>query len=100
MFFKNFYQDKSDQEILAEIKKEGFDPLKITNEPGYIYSAHKHPETKVLAFLKGSMKVTVNQRTYLCRPFDKLIVPGDTVHQALVGDKGCTFFWAEKVLGH
>ncbi|MDE2026532.1 MAG: AraC family ligand binding domain-containing protein [Patescibacteria group bacterium] len=78
--------------------KEGFDPISITNFPGYEYSLHKHPETKLLVFLKGSMDVTTQNKTYHCIVGDKLIIPSNTLHRAVVGKDGCTFFWSEKLL--
>src|SRR5689334_7576017 len=57
IYFQQYYKGKSDDEMMKEISHEGFDPLRIINEPGYIYSQHEHPETKILAFLSGSMDV-------------------------------------------
>lgn len=98
MYFKNFYKNLSEAEIAEKVKAEGFDPIKISNEPGFIYSLHKHPETKLLAFLKGSMCVTVAGKHYTCRAGDKVIVPGNVEHSAKVDSDGCTFFWSEKLM--
>ncbi len=99
MFSKNhFPKGTTKEEMEKSIKKDGFNPLIITNEPGYIYHQHQHPETKLLVCLEGSMKVTVNEKEYNFQPGDKLIVPGNTPHSATAGSKGCTFYWSEKLL--
>lgn len=100
-FYKTIDRDPSTssglRKIAEDIRKEGFDPILITNEPGFVYAEHKHPETKLLVFLKGGMCVTVAGKHYQCRSGDKLIVSGDTEHSAIVDPNGCTFYWSEKI---
>ncbi len=98
MYKPQFYTTIDREKIAKDISKEGFDPLVISNGQGFIYSLHQHPETKLLVFLEGSMDVKVGDKTYLCKRGDKLIIPGNTSHQAIVGSNGCTFFWSEKVV--
>ena len=98
MYFKNFYKDKTEDEINTLIEQEGFKPSKFSDKPGTEYPTHQHPETKLLAFLEGEMCVTVNGKHYVCRFGDKLLIPGNTPHSAFVEDQGCTFFWAEKIV--
>ena len=90
------FKDIPEQEIRSEIILLGFMPLKITNTSGYEYRPHQHPETKMLVFLEGSMKVKVRDSTYECSKDDMLIIPGNTPHAAEVGQEGCVFFWSEK----
>jgi len=98
MFHKAFFADKSRDEIKLAMKDEGFSPLVIKDKPGFVYHPHQHEETKFLVCLEGSMKVTVKDKTYDFEPGDKLIINGNTQHAAVVGNKGCVFFWAEKVI--
>ena len=99
MFQKNFFKKGESIEVIIEvIKKEGFAPLLFTDEPKYIYSLHQHPATKLLVCLEGSMEVEVNSEKFKFEAGDKLIIPGNTPHSAVVGDKGCIFFWSEKVI--
>lgn len=98
MYFKNFYKNLGESEVKKKIKEEGFEPVKIVNSPGDIYSQHSHPETKLLAILKGSMVVKVEEQTYMLKSGDKLVIPSEMTHSAVVGEEGCTFFWAEKLL--
>lgn len=86
------------KEIEHEIIDMGFDPILIKNHAGYEYSKHTHKETKLLVFLKGSMSVKVEEETYACEPGDLILIDGNTVHSAVVGPKGCEFYWSEKVI--
>lgn len=97
MYQANFYKT-IDKDLIAEkIQKDGFDPVCINDPPGSVYSPHRHAETKLLVFLQGSMEVKVKDRTYDCKPGDKLIIAGNVEHSALVGPQGCLFFWSEKL---
>lgn len=98
MYFKNFYSGLTEEEIEKSIQEEGFTPLKYENGPGDIYTLHQHPETKLLAFLSGSMEVKAGDETFNCEKGDKLLIPGNTPHSAVVGQVGCTFFWSEKLV--
>ena len=83
--------------ILAEVRKEGFHPLCITDTPGRVYEPHRHPETKLLVFLEGEMTVSVNGFSYQCRAGDRLMIPGNVEHSAIVGPRGCVFLWSERL---
>lgn len=98
MFYKNFYANLTEVEIEKSIRNEGFNPIKFENDPGDNYSPHQHPETKLLAFLDGEMEVKAGEENFSCRKGDKLIIPGNTFHSAIVGPTGCTFFWSEQLV--
>ncbi len=97
MFRPGHFRAIDEDRIAEEVQKEGFDPIRITDSPGRLYSPHRHAETKLLVFLKGSMEVHVAGEKYDCKPGDKLIIPGNTEHSALAGPGGCVFFWSEKL---
>ena len=97
MFRKAFFANYSQENIKREMLEEGFRPKVIKDEPGFIYELHQHPETKYLVCLEGSMKVTVKDKRYDFEQGDKLIIPGNTKHSAIVGKNGCVFFWSEKL---
>ncbi len=98
MYEAGYYQNLSAAEIADKVQAEGFDPLRISDLPGTVYAPHSHPETKLLAFLRGTMRVTIQGKTYDCSPGDRLIVPGTLEHSAQVGSEGCVFFWSEKMV--
>lgn len=98
MYQADFYRNLSAAQIEAQVIAEGFDPLRIADPPGHVYPPHTHPETKLLAFLQGSMEVTVAGQTYQCQAGDRLLIPGNVEHAARVTDEGCVYFWSEKVV--
>ena len=98
MYQAKFYKTIDREKIEEDIRKEGFDPLIVSNTPGFVYEKHQHQATKLLAFLKGSMNVKVGDKIHHCEPGDKLVIPGNTLHESVVNRTGCTFFWSEKVL--
>lgn len=98
MYKQKYYKSIDQAAIAQEVRKEGFVPILVYNESGYIYRHHSHPETKLLVFLKGTMDVTVGDKTYHCTAGDKLIIPGNTPHSASVGEAGCMFYWSEKLV--
>ena len=93
-----FYSELDRDRITETVRKEGFDPICITDPPGHVYPAHRHAETKLLVFLKGKMAVKVDGKSYECRAGDRLIIQGNVEHSAWVGPEGCVFLWAEKVM--
>jgi ribokinase len=98
MYESKYYQKFSIAQIAQKVRDEGFDPMRIADPPGSVYSPHTHPETKLLAFLQGTMKVTVQGESYECSPGDKLLIPGNVEHSAIAGPEGCTYFWSEKLV--
>ncbi len=98
MYEPKYYLDLSAGEVAQKVRDEGFDPIRISDSPGTVYSPHSHPETKLLAFLQGTMQVRTEGQTYHCTPGDKLIIPGNVEHSALVGPEGCVFYWSEKLI--
>lgn len=98
LYQQQFYIGYTTSEIEKAIIAEGFKPMLISNEAGYIYPLHKHIETKLLVFLDGDMQVQVGGDTFYCSKGDRLMIPGTIPHSAVVGKNGCTFFWSEKML--
>lgn len=98
MYRPKYYKRLDEEKIRQDIKKEGFSPILISDPPGRVYYPHKHPETKLLAILSGGMKVEVGKEAYRLSVGDKLIIPGNVEHSAVVGEEGCVFFWSEKLM--
>jgi len=84
-------------QVREAVRRDGWDPLLVSDPPGAVYPPHHHAEAKLLAFLAGSMEVKVGGAVYRCLPGDKLIIPGGVEHAALVGPEGCVFFWSEQL---
>jgi len=94
-FFKGKFIGRTEQEIAQAVRREGFDPLLFHNTAGERYVPHEHPETKVLAFLEGSMELRVGDETLCCVAGDELMVPGNITHSAIAEPEGCRFYWSE-----
>ena len=97
-YFKGHYKGLNKDNVAQKVREEGFNPIVINNSPGFVYSKHKHPETKLLAILSGNIKVKVGGKTYNLKKGDKLIIPGNVYHSAVVEKDGCEFFWSEKII--
>jgi quercetin dioxygenase-like cupin family protein len=97
-YFKSYYKGQNRDKIAEKVREEGFDPITIKNSPGFVYAKHKHPETKLLAILSGSMEVDVGGKKVKLEKYDRLIIPGSVYHSAVVGADGCEFYWAEKII--
>lgn len=96
MYHPKYYEKIDEQDMMQDAAREGFHPIKIINNPGDVYPLHQHSETKLLLFLQGSMDVEVGNQRFPCSAGDKLIIPGNTPHKAVVSSEGCMFLWAEK----
>jgi hypothetical protein len=91
------HTDLDPQAVLAQLRREAWDPIPITDPPGYVYPPHSHVTTKLLAILFGSMEVRVADETWRCLPGDQVVIPGGVQHAALVGPDGCQFYWSEQL---
>lgn len=96
-FEKGKYKKASEDEMREDILSMGYIPLLISNTSGFEYAPHTHAESKLLAFVLGEMVVTVDGEVIECKSGDLLIIPGDVIHSATVGEHGCKFFWSEKL---
>ena len=97
MYQQGFYKQIDEARIIEEVRREGFDPLPITDPPSHRYPPHRHPEIKLLVFLAGEMEVTVGAKSYQCSAGDRLVIQGNVEHSATVGPEGCVFLWSEKM---
>jgi len=98
IYYPKKYKVIDRKKITKDLKREGFSPLLITEPKGHVYTAHSHPETKILVFLKGGMEITAGGKKYTCRKGDKLVIPGNVVHEATMFDEGCIYFWSERII--
>lgn len=97
MYQSDFYKGLSVAQISERVVEEGFDPIRIVDPAGHVYPPHHHAETKLLAFLEGAMDVTVQGEQYHCKRGDRLMIPGNVEHSAIVKSEGCVYFWSEKL---
>lgn len=70
--------------------EEGLVPHVWSNDPGHVYSEHRHPYHKVLICVKGSIVFHTPDGDVVLSEGDRLDLPPDTPHGATVGDRGVT----------
>lgn len=96
MFLKSFYKTIDKDCILQELRAEGYVPLLINNKAYFKYEPHVHPEQKLIVIISGNLQLTVEEEIFQCEMGDKIVIPPYLEHSAIVGEKGCSFFWSEK----
>lgn len=76
--------------LMQQLELEGLAPSRWTNEPGAVYPAHDHPYGKVLVVVSGSIAFTLTdaQREVRLEPGDRLELAPNTLHSAVVGERG------------
>ena len=72
--------------------QQGLSPYQWSNGPNDVYSAHKHSYDKVIYVVSGSITFGLpeEQREILLNAGDRIDLPADTVHNAVVGSEGVT----------
>ena len=76
----------------AAMRAEGLEPYAWQNEPGYVYSPHRHAYHKVLYCTRGGIRFDLPEegRSVELRPGDRLDLEAGTAHGAVVGPDGVT----------
>ena len=73
------------------VRREARDVYTWSNGPGDRYARHSHSYTKLLYCTKGSIDFVLDDgRTLSLRPGDRLVLPPNTTHAAVVGPSGCS----------
>ena len=69
---------------------EGLSPYQWSNGPNDVYTAHKHSYDKVIYVLRGSITFGLPEegRSILLKAGDRLDLPANIVHDAVVGPQG------------
>jgi quercetin dioxygenase-like cupin family protein len=69
---------------------EGLSPYQWSNGPHDVYSAHKHLYNKVIYVVRGSITFGLPEegQKLLLKAGDRLDLPANTVHDAVVGPQG------------
>ena len=79
------------EELLARLRQEAEGAYSWSNAAGDRYAAHSHGYEKVLYCVEGSITFVLEAegRSIELRPGDRLLLPPDTKHSAVVGSEGC-----------
>ena len=69
---------------------EGLNPYSWSNGPHDVYSAHSHSYDKVIYVVQGSITFGLPElgQKLTLNPGDRLDLPANTVHDAVVGSQG------------
>ena len=80
------------------LSDEGLDPYPWSNGPHDIYAAHSHPYNKVIYVVQGSITFGLPElgKQLTLKAGDRLDLPADVVHDAVVGAQGVICLEAHK----
>lgn len=78
--------------IRACFAAEGLAPYAWANGPHFTYAPHRHAYHKVLYVVRGSIRFELPEHgeSVDLHPGDRLDLPANVVHSALVGPEGVT----------
>ncbi len=78
-------------ELMSRLRTEAAGAYSWSNGPGDRYAAHAHPYEKVLYCVEGSITFALEDegRSVELGPGDRLLLPPNTRHSAVVGPAGC-----------
>ncbi len=84
--------------LMSFCAEKGLSPYQWSNGPNDVYSAHSHSYDKVIYVVSGSITFGLPEegREILMKAGDRLDLPADTVHAAVVGPQGVTCLEAHK----
>ena len=77
-------------DINARIRAEAKDVYSWSNGPGDRYAEHEHAYTKLLYCTRGSIDFRTPEETISLKAGDRMVLPAETRHSAVVGPAGCT----------
>ncbi len=80
----------SAEELMERLRREADGCYQWSNRPGYVYAEHTHPYQKVLYCTAGSITFTLRDREIRLGPGDRMVLPPNTPHGAVVGAEGVT----------
>ncbi len=80
----------TEQAIRQRFTAEGLQPYSWSNAPGDVYAAHSHSYHKVIYVLRGSITFGLLEegRSLTLEAGDRLDLPPDVLHDAVVGREG------------
>jgi quercetin dioxygenase-like cupin family protein len=79
-------------ELMSKLRTEASGCYSWSNGPGDRYAAHHHNFEKVLYCVDGSITFVLENEGKILelKPGDRMVLPAETVHSAIVGTSGCT----------
>ena len=77
-------------DLMDRLRREADGCHSWSNGPGDRYAEHTHTYEKILYCVEGSITFTLRDRDVRLSAGDRLVLPPDTLHGAIVGPHGCT----------
>lgn len=95
---KNKYRSGlAESDLRRCLKADGYSVFSWQDGPGQYYSPHSHPHDEFIVVAVGSIKFMVGGEDYILEPGDMLVLPANTVHEAVnEGSTNVTFFVCSK----
>ena len=83
-------------ELRCRLESDGFDVLSWEDAPGTVYEPHVHDHDELLWLFAGEMTFGIDGRELRLCPGDRLRLPRGTVHSAVAGDEGASYFVGQR----
>ncbi len=83
-------EDKTPEagELQHWLETEGFTVMRWSDPPGATYHPHSHEHDESIWVYRGQINFTVEDQTYPLKAGDRLFLPKNTMHAALVPKEG------------
>jgi quercetin dioxygenase-like cupin family protein len=90
-------QAPTEAKIRHLLSSEGLEGYRWSNGPGDRYGAHTHPYDKVIYVVEGSITFGLPGEKVMLASGDRLELPRDTRHEAVVSPEGVVCLEAHRV---
>lgn len=85
------------QEAEAQLRQEGCDEVYTWyDSPDFAYAPHAHPTATAHIIIEGQMTITMDGQNLTLTPGQRIDVPANMEHTAVMGPDGCTYVVGEK----
>ena len=82
--------------LRERLARDGFDAFLWSDAPGARYSPHTHDHDESRWVVRGEITFGIDGRSYRLGPGDRLMLPQGTVHEAVAGADGATYWIGER----
>ena len=101
--FKFIRWDKSappdEEETEANVRKEGYEPIRWTDPAGSNYPRHRHEVDELIWVLQGQILFNLSGQNYLMNPGDRMYLPKGISHSANVSDSSAALYFVGQKRG-
>lgn len=80
------------EELEYWLQTEGYSVLHWSDPPGATYQPHSHGHDESIWLYAGRIEFIINNKTYPLRPGDRLFLPKNTIHAAIVPKGGAAHY--------